>query len=168
MFRFPEICDCLRPSRTHEERRTRRHERGARDAMDAIALRDEQSRSRTAKSCGPDPPTLGSSFAGDDQRSEGGRKDPVTWESPHKPYPSRRECRIVRRTCGDLLACFSSLQGCGCDHRIGIPRALFEGLLSELGRNRAARTLVRAPGPAIPPSDQWHKLTTLVWNLIVK
>jgi hypothetical protein len=30
--------------------------------MDALALPDEQRRARTAKSCGPDPPTLGSSL----------------------------------------------------------------------------------------------------------
>src|SRR6185312_16932610 len=32
----------IAPSRTHEEGRTRRHERGARDAMDAIGSPDER------------------------------------------------------------------------------------------------------------------------------
>jgi hypothetical protein len=35
----------------------------ARDAVDADALNDEQRETRTAKSCGPDAPTLASSFA---------------------------------------------------------------------------------------------------------
>src|SRR5262249_25634988 len=47
----------------HTEGRTRRHERWVRDAMDASASRDERGSKRTAKSRGPDPPTLGSSLA---------------------------------------------------------------------------------------------------------
>jgi hypothetical protein len=35
-----------------------------RDAVDALALQDEGRAKRTAKSCGPDAPTLASSFAG--------------------------------------------------------------------------------------------------------
>jgi hypothetical protein len=38
-----------------------RHGRGKRDAMDAAA-RETNAPTRTAKSCGPDPPTLGSSL----------------------------------------------------------------------------------------------------------
>jgi hypothetical protein len=41
-----------------------RHERWVRDAMDALAAQDERRLRRTAKSCGPDAPTLASSFAG--------------------------------------------------------------------------------------------------------
>ena len=40
-----------------------RHERRARDAMDAGGAADESAYLRTAKSCGPDAPTLASSFA---------------------------------------------------------------------------------------------------------
>jgi hypothetical protein len=51
-----------------------------RDAVDADALEDERRLMRTAKSCGPDAPTLESSWwsysAGD-----GGKKSPVTGES---------------------------------------------------------------------------------------
>src|SRR5271166_2899755 len=39
-----------------------RHERGVRDAVDANALTDERRNLRTAKPCGPDAPTLASSF----------------------------------------------------------------------------------------------------------
>ena len=40
-----------------------RHERRAGDAMDAGGAADESATLRTAKSCGPDAPTLASSFA---------------------------------------------------------------------------------------------------------
>src|SRR5947209_10490600 len=46
-----------------QEGRTRRHERGARDAVDAMASLDERGLLRTEKSCGPGTPTLVSSFA---------------------------------------------------------------------------------------------------------
>ena len=39
-----------------------RHERKARDAMDAGGAADESAHPRTAKSCGPDAPTLASSW----------------------------------------------------------------------------------------------------------
>jgi hypothetical protein len=39
-----------------------RHERKARDAMDAGGATDERANLRTAKSCGPDAPTLASSW----------------------------------------------------------------------------------------------------------
>ena len=48
----------LRASRAHQEGRTRRHDRGARDAMDALAPPDERRQARTAKSCGLDASTL--------------------------------------------------------------------------------------------------------------
>jgi hypothetical protein len=40
-----------------------RHERGVRDAMDACRAKDECVAERTAKSCGPDIPTLISSLS---------------------------------------------------------------------------------------------------------
>jgi hypothetical protein len=43
-FRFSESCDWIPPSRAHQEGRTRRHERGARDAMDVLVSRDERRR----------------------------------------------------------------------------------------------------------------------------
>src|SRR5262249_4008893 len=55
-----------------QEGRTRRHERRARDAMDVAASVRRMMPRGTAKSGGTDPPTVGSSFAGDDQRSDGG------------------------------------------------------------------------------------------------
>jgi hypothetical protein len=45
-----------------------RHERRVRDAMDASGATDEGACLRTAKSCGPDAPTLASSLAGRNSR----------------------------------------------------------------------------------------------------
>jgi hypothetical protein len=50
------------PHPVPQEGRTRRHERWVRDAVDADATRDERRLRRTAKSCGPDTPTLVSSL----------------------------------------------------------------------------------------------------------
>jgi len=49
-----------------------------RDAVDAIGSPDVRSRERTAKSCGPDPPTLGSSFSRDVSREATVAKKPGT------------------------------------------------------------------------------------------
>jgi hypothetical protein len=64
IFRFfrSEISRIFPAIPSPEEGRTRRHERWAREAMDALASHDERGHKRTAKSCGPDPPTLGSSW----------------------------------------------------------------------------------------------------------
>src|SRR6185312_873861 len=63
-----------------------RHGRWKRDAVDAwvvsaLVARTKQSW-RTAKACGPGPPMLGSSFAGDGPQSDGGNQSPVSGESP--------------------------------------------------------------------------------------
>ena len=44
------------------------------DAMDADGVARRAIPTRTAKSCGPVPPTLGSSFAGVDPRDDGGKR----------------------------------------------------------------------------------------------
>ena len=51
-----------------------RHERRARDAMDAGGAADESAYLRTAKSCGPDAPTLASSCRRRDLRGDGGKQ----------------------------------------------------------------------------------------------
>jgi hypothetical protein len=55
-----------------------------RDAVDALVSQDERRWRRTAKSCGPDPPTLGSSWRKQFRRRRW-QKSPVTGESPYKP-----------------------------------------------------------------------------------
>src|SRR5690348_12395770 len=78
-------------------------------------VEDEGEHKRTAKARGPDSPTLESSsqvamsaLTGFDTPC--GRwwlKSPAhQGERAISRKPSRRECRTVRRTCGDLLACF--------------------------------------------------------------
>jgi hypothetical protein len=57
---------------------------------------------RTAKSCGPDTPTLVSSLRGDDLAGDGGKKARFTEEITKETVkPPRRECRNVRLACGD-------------------------------------------------------------------
>src|ERR1700761_1524649 len=51
-------CPVPRPIRAFRDR----HERWARDPIDAFASTDERCRKRTAKSCGPDVSTLTSSW----------------------------------------------------------------------------------------------------------
>ena len=72
-----------------------------RDAVDERCAPDESVTLRTAKSCGPDAPTLASSSriqsAGD-----GGKKARSPGRARKKPLkPLRREGRMSRRTCGD-------------------------------------------------------------------
>jgi hypothetical protein len=80
-----------------------RHERWARNAMDVLALRGERRVKRTAKSCGPDAPTLASSFAGSNSHEATVATKPGhRGRARRKPLkPLRREGRTVRRTCGD-------------------------------------------------------------------
>jgi hypothetical protein len=94
---------------------------------------------RTAKACGPDLPTLGSSPAGRFRRATEAIKPGLRGERAISGKPSRRECRNVRRTCRDLRACIPSFctQGCGCVSASGIPCALFTSRAdddAELGR----------------------------------
>src|ERR1700735_5260747 len=66
-----------------------RHERRAGDAMDAGGAKDESADLRTAKSCGPDAPTLASSVAEVSARRRW-QTSPVTGESAKQPLkPSR-------------------------------------------------------------------------------
>ena len=67
-----------------------RHERRAGDAMDAGGAADESAISRTAKSCGPDAPTLASSLAEATPRGDGGNKARSPGRARSKPLtPSR-------------------------------------------------------------------------------
>ena len=74
LFRLVETA--IEPIRPALIRRgvARRHERGVRDAMDALGAQDGRLAKRTAKSCGPDIPTLISSLQIDDLASDGGKK----------------------------------------------------------------------------------------------
>jgi hypothetical protein len=84
----------LAPSRPARGALRGRHERWVRDAVDVDGAVDERRLMRTAKSCGPDAPTLASSsrkatFAGD-----GGKKARSPGRARRKPLkPLRREGR---------------------------------------------------------------------------
>jgi hypothetical protein len=98
IFRF-----AFGPNQIHKPRRpvsTRgafrdRHGRRKRDAMDAVAPEDEGCSPRTAKPCGPDAPTLASSFA-ESSVKRWWQKSPVTRESPEETVKTIRvrECRV--------------------------------------------------------------------------
>src|SRR6202021_718110 len=92
---------------------------------------------RTAKSCGPDAPTLASSL----RRSfvsDGGKKARSPGRARRKPLkPLRREGRVSRRTCGDYSCAFYPLHTRLRVRRApGFPCALvFEGTgHAQLGR----------------------------------
>jgi hypothetical protein len=94
IFLFPKLgtYDLTKPSRP-QEGRCASSPVSARDAVDA-ACRQTCGRSRTVKPCGPDPPTLGSSFAEMIGEATGANKPgtPGRARSSRKE-PSRRECR---------------------------------------------------------------------------
>src|SRR6202041_2397672 len=76
--------------------------------MDAGGATDESAGLRTAKSCGPDAPTLASSSReASFLEGDGGKNARSPRRARRKPLkPLRREGRVFRRTCGDALACF--------------------------------------------------------------
>ena len=85
IFRFPRRANQryqLAPSCTSQRGALRdRHERWVRDAVDA-AVRETGAPMRTAKSCGPDTPTLVSSFQeANASRERRWQESPVTGES---------------------------------------------------------------------------------------
>jgi hypothetical protein len=89
--------------------------------------------SRTAKSCGPDAPTLASSsrrFVGPTGRGhsifadDGGKRARSPGRARHTPLkPLRRECRVFRRTCGDYARVLPThcTRGCGCSGHPAFP-----------------------------------------------
>jgi len=142
-----------------------RQERWGRGAVDVPAQLTNALRSRTAKSCGPDPPMLGSTLGL--TRLLRGR-----WlescGTPRRPRisrnPSRGECRVSRLpSCYLRALCISlSTQGPRVRPASGIPRALcFEGD-GRKTRTSVPRERGRAPSrclicesPCAPISPVW-------------
>src|ERR1700688_2245152 len=95
---------------------------------------------RTAKSCGPDAPTLASSFAGSVPRDDGGKKARSPGRARSKPLkPLRREGRVFRWTCGDYTRVLPThcTRGCGCSGHPAFPApSVFQGRMvdARLGR----------------------------------
>ncbi len=69
------------PSRPTEEGRLAIVTDAGRDAVDAGGAKDESADLRTAKSCGPDAPTLASSSREAFSAGDGGKKARLTGES---------------------------------------------------------------------------------------
>jgi hypothetical protein len=123
-FRFSEKCGCLRASRP--DKRALRPivtKRGAGcDGREWCARRSVSL--RTAKSCGPDLPTLGSSLR---SLQATVAKKPGT---PGRTRISRKTTRAGNAGCFGvpvvtcLRAFFTCTQGCGCVRCTGIPCAL--------------------------------------------
>jgi hypothetical protein len=123
--------------------RQRRARNGNRRAGSFEPVSDQAARrrtmlTRTAKSCGPDAPTLASSFAeacsarpGLEHAiirvSDGGKRARSPGRSRSKPLkPLRRECRVNPVTCGDYTRVLPTLHTRPRVHRApGIPCALF-------------------------------------------
>ena len=102
---------------------------------------------RTAKSCGPDAPTLASSLrrhvgptglrhaiSADD----GGKQARSPGRARRKPLkPLRRECRVFRGTCGDYTRVLPThcTRGCGCNGHPAFPTpSLGREINAQLGR----------------------------------
>src|SRR6201999_3458872 len=100
--------------------------RWARDAVDAFGAADECTSKRTAKSCGPDIPTLISSGRQCSRTAacDGDNKPGSPRRARRKPLkPLRREGRMFRRTCGNELVCFLHfcIRGYGCAEHPAFP-----------------------------------------------
>ena len=120
--------------------------------------------SRTAKSCGPDAPTLASSFAEAcrpnrvrtflNPRDDGGKRARSPGRARHKPLkPLRRECRVFRGTCGDYRVLTTIAHGLRVHRAPGFPCALCSlerQIRSKPRAHRAAGTRIRAQAYKIP------------------
>ena len=121
IYRIPKSNLYRFPSRPTRGALRDRHERGAGCGGRGRRV-DERRLKRTAKSCGPDTPTLVSSFAEVIPRGDGGKKARSPGRARRKPLkPLRGECRVISGvTVVTMLVCFVSfcMRGCG---RIGRP-----------------------------------------------
>jgi len=114
-----------------------RHERWERDAVDAIDARRRRASMRTAKSCGPDTPTLVSSLSRLTSCRRRWQQARFTGESTKETVKTIAQGRpgISGEPVVTMLACFYfRTQGCGCTEAPGFPCALCLGHeLSKLG-----------------------------------
>jgi hypothetical protein len=101
--------------------------------MDVLASRDERGLRRTVKSCGPDPPTLGSGRSNRDVGpmdrhagfvGDGGYQARHTGESTKQPLkPLRREGRVapVEPVVSNSCAFYLCTRGYGCSQHPAFP-----------------------------------------------
>jgi hypothetical protein len=97
---------------------------------------------RTAKSCGPDTPTLVSSLAVTIRETTGARKPGSPGRARRTPLkPPRREGRMFGQSCGDCRQLFYLLAGHGCGLHPAFPApSVFGGTTKDPqpGRDHAA------------------------------
>ncbi len=112
---------------SHQEGRLAIATNAGQGAVAACPRKACDGRERTAKSCGPDAPTLASSLR-ISSVDDGGNKARSPGRARRKPLkPLRRECRRNRCTCSGLtrvLSCFAR-EAMGAHGAPGIPCALF-------------------------------------------
>src|SRR5689334_24832725 len=87
-------------------------------------------RKRTAKACGPGPPTLGSSLPDINRQATEANKPGTPGRARDRPLtPLRREGRTVSATCGDdSCAFYLCTRGCGCAKHPAFPApSVFRG-----------------------------------------
>src|SRR5882672_1143010 len=110
------------------------------EACERSHVRRRETLMRTAKSCGPDAPTLASSlrrhvgptgFWHAISADNGGKQARSPGRARNKPLkPLRRECRVFRWTCGDYTRVLPThcTRGCGCTAHPAFPApSVFEG-----------------------------------------
>src|SRR5258705_2494287 len=110
------------------------------EACERSHVRRRETLMRTAKSCGPDAPTLASSlrrhvgptgFWHAISANDGGKQARSPGRARRKPLkPLRRECRVFRGTCGDYTRVLPThcTRGCGCTAHPAFPApSVFEG-----------------------------------------
>jgi hypothetical protein len=125
--------------------------RGVRDAMDVQAALDERAPARTAKSCGPDIPTLISSRRRCSHRADdGGQKARRTGEITYKPVNRRAgKAGCSARTCGSA-ACFLDARGPWVRSAPGLLCALYSARVIELN---SSDEFVSREGELMPSSQ---------------
>src|SRR5260221_2894132 len=110
------------------------------EACERSHVRRRETLMRTAKSCGPDAPTLASSlrrhvgptgFWHAISANDGGKQARSPGRARRKPLkPLRRECRVFRGTCGDytrVLPHFAHEAAGAAGTRLSLRPLFFEG-----------------------------------------
>ena len=145
-FRFSEICGLFaHPAPMKGDVSADRHEPWGGDAMDAGRHVRRTWRTRTAKSRGPGPPTLGSSLRVTSSRATEAKEHDTPGRSPISRKPLRRECRrVFGCTCRSLVCVLSATcctrdRGCNGTRHSLCPLRFFEGGRRCITRARTRR-----------------------------
>ena len=146
-FRFSEICGSVRFIPPRSEGRTRRHGRRAGCDGRGLASSDEGCGRRTAKACGPDLPTLGSTLRAQESGGTVAIKPGHRGERAISRKPLRREGRTVSAYLYSLVCFLRFLpctRGCGCDVHPAFPAPSRRVIRPKPRANPAARGMALA------------------------